>query len=70
MIVDDSSMAMKQTIAALDRLGLQHISAPDGKVALQILKDYQNSDPHTMEPISMIISDIEMPEMDGYTFVR
>ncbi len=70
MIVDDSSMAMKQTIAALDRLGLQHISAPDGKVALQILKDYQNGDPHTMEPISMIISDIEMPEMDGYTFVR
>ncbi len=70
MIVDDSSMAMKQTIAALDRLGLQHISAPDGKVALQILKDYQNGDPHTMEPISMIISDIEMPEMDGYTFVK
>ncbi len=70
MIVDDSGMAMKQTIAALDRLGLQHISAPDGKVALQILKDYQNGDPHTMEPISMIISDIEMPEMDGYTFVR
>ncbi len=70
MIVDDSGMAMKQTITALNRLGLQHITAPDGKIALQILKDYQNGDPHTMEPISMIISDIEMPEMDGYTFVR
>ncbi len=70
MIVDDSAMAMKQTIVALDRLGLQHITAPDGKVALQILKDYQNGDPHTMEPISMIISDIEMPEMDGYTFAK
>ncbi len=70
LIVDDSSMAMKQTIAALNRLGLQHITANDGKIALQILKDYQNGDPHTMEPVSMIISDIEMPEMDGYTFVR
>lgn len=69
MIVDDSSMAMKQTISALEKLGLQHISANDGKVALKILNDYQNGDPHTMEPISMIISDIEMPEMDGYTFV-
>ncbi|MCU7939336.1 MAG: chemotaxis protein CheV [gamma proteobacterium symbiont of Bathyaustriella thionipta] len=69
MIVDDSSMAMKQTVSALDRLGLQHISASDGKVALKILTDYQNGDPHTMEPISMIISDIEMPEMNGYTFV-
>ncbi|MDX2504501.1 MAG: chemotaxis protein [Gammaproteobacteria bacterium] len=70
MIVDDSSMALKQTISTLEKLGLQHISAQDGKVALQILKDYQNGDPHTMEPIVMIISDIEMPEMDGYTFVN
>ena len=69
MVVDDSSMAMKQTISALERLGLQHISANDGKVALKMLNDYQNGDPHTMEPISMIISDIEMPEMDGYSFV-
>jgi len=69
MIVDDSSMAMKQTISALEKLGLQHISARDGKAALKILNDYQNGDPHTMEAISMIISDIEMPEMDGYSFV-
>lgn len=69
MIVDDSSMAMKQTISALEKLGLQHISARDGKAALKILNDYQSGDPHTMEPISMIISDIEMPEMDGYSFV-
>ena len=69
MIVDDSSMAMKQTISELERLGLQHITAYDGKAALKILTDYQNGHPHTMEPIDMIISDIEMPEMDGYTFV-
>jgi two-component system chemotaxis response regulator CheV len=70
MIVDDSSMAMKQTISALDKLGLQHITASDGKMAMKILNDYQNGDQHTMQPIDMIISDIEMPEMDGYTFVK
>ncbi|MCU7837456.1 MAG: chemotaxis protein [gamma proteobacterium symbiont of Taylorina sp.] len=69
MVVDDSSMAMKQTILSLEKLGLQHLSAKDGKEALKILNDYQNGDPHTMEPIAMIISDIEMPEMDGYGFV-
>jgi two-component system, chemotaxis family, chemotaxis protein CheV len=69
LIVDDSSMAMKQTTSALDNLGLLHISAKDGKEALSILNDYQNGSPHTVEPLSMIISDIEMPEMDGYTFV-
>jgi two-component system chemotaxis response regulator CheV len=70
MIVDDSNMAMKQTIVALEKLGLHHISSNDGKNALKILNDYEHGDPHTMEPISMIISDIEMPEMDGYTFVN
>ncbi len=69
MVVDDSSMAMKQTILSLEKIGLKHISAKDGKEALKVLNDYQNSDAHTMEPISMIISDIEMPEMDGYSFV-
>lgn len=70
MIVDDSQLAMNQTITALERMGLQHISAKDGKRALNILHDYQHGEPHTVEPIDMIISDIEMPEMDGYTFVK
>jgi two-component system, chemotaxis family, chemotaxis protein CheV len=66
-IVDDSPMAVKQTIKALDLLGLEHMVAQDGKIALEMLKQHKLSG---KQPIDMILSDIEMPEMDGYTFVR
>jgi len=66
LVVDDSPMAVKQTIKALDLLGLEHIVAEDGKIALDLLESYSD----TKKPIDMILSDIEMPEMDGYTFVR
>jgi len=65
-VVDDSPMAVKQTTIALDKLGLKHIVAVDGKLALEKLINYEESE----QPIDMIISDIEMPEMDGYTFVK
>jgi two-component system chemotaxis response regulator CheV len=66
LIVDDSPMAVKQTVKALDILGLDHIVAEDGLIALNLLKGYGPD----KKPIDMIISDIEMPEMDGYTFVN
>ncbi len=65
LLVDDSNMAVRQTIKALDVLGLDYIIAQDGQIALDLLKNYKEE-----RPIDMIISDIEMPEMDGYTFVR
>lgn len=65
-VVDDSPMAVKQTTIALEKLGIKHIVAVDGKIALDKLIDYDES----KQPIDMIISDIEMPEMDGYTFVK
>lgn len=64
LLVDDSTMAVKQTVRALDYLGLNYLVAVDGKQALDMLKNYKDE-----HPINMIISDIEMPEMDGYTFV-
>lgn len=65
-VVDDSPMAIKQTTMALDKLGIRHIVAVDGKIALDKLLEYDDQ----AQPIDMIISDIEMPEMDGYTFVK
>ncbi len=69
-VVDDSSMARKQTSRALEKLNLKVLTAEDGKIALQMLKDYANGNPHTPENIAFIITDIEMPEMDGYTLVE
>jgi len=65
LIVDDSSLAIKQTIRALDNLGLQHITAVDGREGLDVLRECKEGGIE----INMIISDIEMPEMDGYSFV-
>lgn len=66
MVVDDSSLARHQTTNTLDTLGIVSVTARDGKEALAMLKQFNCGDPGE-EPIEMVISDIEMPEMDGYT---
>ncbi len=64
LLVDDSSMARHQTAQTLDTLGLEYLIARDGKEALELLKGH---DEGSNAEVEMVISDIEMPEMDGYT---
>ncbi|MCG8426686.1 MAG: chemotaxis protein [Chromatiales bacterium] len=66
MVVDDSSMARKQIGRTLDMIGLEYLMAQDGKEALDKLHELQADGQH----VDLIISDIEMPEMDGYTLTR
>ncbi|MFT5236188.1 MAG: two-component system chemotaxis response regulator CheV [Shewanella sp.] len=67
MVIDDSAVARKQIIRALEALGLKIDTAIDGKDALnKLTKMAENMDDVSTE-IPLIISDIEMPEMDGYT---
>ena len=66
LVVDDSSLARKQVTRTLDAIGLSHITAQDGKDALQKLKALQEEG----RSVDLIISDIEMPEMDGYSLTR
>lgn len=65
MVVDDSSLARNQTTQTLSALGLDCVVARDGVEALQMLKELNGADSEW--PVEMVISDIEMPEMDGYT---
>jgi two-component system, chemotaxis family, chemotaxis protein CheY len=61
MIVDDSA-SMRQVVGiAIKGAGYDLIEAGDGKEALNKL---------TGEKIHLIVSDINMPNMDGITFVR
>lgn len=61
MIVDDST-SMRQVVGiAIKGAGYDLIEAADGKEALSKLKG---------EKIHLIISDINMPNMDGITFVK
>ena len=67
LLVDDSSMARHQTAQTLDQLGLEYLTARDGKEALELL---MGEDEGVHATVEMVISDIEMPEMDGYTLTR
>lgn len=67
MVIDDSSVARKQIIRALSSLNLQIDTAKDGREALDKLKSIASEMDNVADEIPLIISDIEMPEMDGYT---
>jgi two-component system chemotaxis response regulator CheV len=68
MVVDDSSVARNQTVRTLDQIGVAYLTARDGREALELLRTMGDED--SDEPVQMVISDIEMPEMDGYTLTR
>lgn len=68
LIVDDSSVARRKTAQTLDQMGIEYLMARDGREALQLLQELRNERPDEM--VEMVISDIEMPEMDGYNLTR
>lgn len=67
LIADDSSVARKQIKRCVEQLGIQTQLFPDGAQTLQHLKDLVESGESLANHYVMLISDIEMPEMDGYT---
>lgn len=68
MIADDSSVARNQVKRALEPLGLTMLLAKNGQDALEQLNDIESTCTHSItEKVALMISDIEMPEMDGYT---
>ncbi|WP_337841138.1 chemotaxis protein [Rheinheimera sp.] len=68
LIADDSAVARNQVKRALETLGVQMHLVKNGREALTFLQEVagqcQNS---VTEKVGLLISDIEMPEMDGYT---
>ncbi|BBE50199.1 Chemotaxis protein CheV [Ferriphaselus amnicola] len=71
---DDSAVARKQIERTLDAMQVRHISAVNGRQAwqeLQRMADYADAS-HTplREMIQLILTDVEMPEMDGYMLTR
>ena len=67
LVVDDSKIALKQTTRCIEQVGLETTKLMDGKQAWDHLLEMidRGEDPNSY--YLMIISDIEMPEMDGYT---
>ncbi|HHI94382.1 MAG TPA: chemotaxis signal transduction protein CheV [Gammaproteobacteria bacterium] len=67
LVADDSSVARKQIKRTLDQLGIDVTLVKDGQEALDILLDWADEDPDIAKHLTMVISDVEMPNMDGYT---
>ncbi len=66
LVADDSKVALNQVSKAMRDLGVDVIKASDGKEALDILRELSQKGP-IKDSIELVISDVEMPEMDGYT---
>ncbi|CAH0540892.1 chemotaxis protein [Vibrio marisflavi] len=66
LIADDSTVARRQVERAITSIGFECVAVKDGKEAYDKLIEML-ADGSIYEQISLVISDIEMPEMDGYT---
>lgn len=67
LICDDSSVARNQMTRSLQDLGCKVTAAKNGREAWNMLNDMTERGVDVTQHFLMLISDIEMPEMDGYT---
>ncbi|MCK5387308.1 MAG: chemotaxis protein CheV [Gammaproteobacteria bacterium] len=66
LVVDDSFVARNQVKRTLDQIGVDCVLATTGQEALDILKSMADEGVDIKKEFNMLISDIEMPVMDGY----
>lgn len=62
LLVDDSSIARKQLSDALDSINISYSVCKNGADALALMRNYADEG----KPVDMLVSDIEMPGLDGY----
>jgi two-component system chemotaxis response regulator CheV len=68
LVVDDSMVARHQMKKVLDTIGVDAIMAKDGAEALKLLQGWAEEG-KVSDWLAMVISDIEMPKLDGYSLV-
>ena len=68
LLVDDSNSAMSLMKGTMERLGVDYTDFDSAVKALNYLQ--QKVDSGHVPQLDLIISDIEMPGMDGFTFTR
>jgi len=66
LLVDDSSVAIQQAKATLGQLGVNIITATNGRNALDLLLKWADAGENVPQKLAMVITDAEMPQMDGY----
>lgn len=63
---DDSPTARKQVSDTLSQLGIEIIPASNGLEALNMLRSWADEGQDVEKELLMVITDAEMPSMDGY----
>lgn len=66
LICDDSRVARNQLQKTLEQLGIKCVARENGQQALDLLKRWADKGAKVSDEFLMLITDIEMPEMDGY----
>lgn len=71
---DDSMVARRKIAEVLDKMGIKHIAANNGREGWERLKTMadaaQNTGVDLKDQIQVILTDAEMPEMDGYVLTQ
>lgn len=74
LYADDSSVARRQIETVLTKLGVSFVGAKTGKEAWDRLKAFSQEARAAGVPlrqkVAMVLTDLEMPEMDGFTLTR
>lgn len=66
LLAEDSPTAVKQVKETLENIGIEVVSVQDGLQALGLLREWSSNGRNILDEILMLVTDAEMPEMDGY----
>jgi two-component system chemotaxis response regulator CheV len=66
LIADDSQVALNQVTGVLVKLGIDVVATHNGLEAYQVLQSWKAEGKDIGNDLLMMITDAEMPEMDGY----
>lgn len=67
LIADDSAVARNQIQRCMEQINVKCVAVSNGKQALDFLVEMVDSGRDVYKEVIMLISDVEMPIMDGYT---
>ena len=74
LVADDSAVARSVIELGLKAMGVPYIMTKSGKEAWDMLQDHareaKSQGGKVRDKISLVLTDVEMPEMDGFTLTR